>query len=127
MSADSKIKTLLIVDDSRVSRMIIRAMVQGRRPDWLVLEASNGEEAIQTVERDTPNYITMDLNMPGIDGLQTSERILQQVPATRIAVFTANVQDSTRKKSAELGLIFIPKPITQEGVDQALAFFAGNG
>lgn len=126
MSADNNIKTLLIVDDSRVSRMIIRAMVLERKPDWLVLEASNGEEAIQSAEQNTPNCITMDLNMPGIDGLQTSERILQKNPAIKIAVFTANVQDSTRKKSAALGLTFIPKPITQDGVDLALVFFAGK-
>lgn len=121
----NNISTLLIVDDSRVSRMMIRSMVLNRHPQWLILEAANGQEALQIAERDTPNFITMDLNMPGMDGLQASEQILARFPGTRIAIFTANIQEATRTRSKALGLAFIAKPITQESVDNALAFFTG--
>ena len=52
----NSIKTLLIVDDSRVSRMMIRTFVLAKYPQWIIIEAASGNEALEIVDRDTPNY-----------------------------------------------------------------------
>ena len=121
---DEEIKTILVVDDSRTSRLIIRSVILQTHPNWVVLEAGNGMDAMEIVERDTPNCITMDVNMPGIDGLETSEKILMKYPGTRIVVFTSNLQDSTRQKAREMGMHFVAKPVTEQSIFQALSAFS---
>ncbi len=114
---------LMIVDDSRMSRMLIKAIVVAQRPEWRIVEAASGDEAIARVDEEAPDYITMDVNMPGTNGLEAAERILQKHPGIRIAVCTANVQERMRDAAARAGLFFVGKPITEATVAPALAFF----
>ncbi len=116
-------KTLLIVDDSRVSRMMIRALVLERQPEWQIFEAGNGEEAVKQVRENMPDYVTMDMNMPGMDGVEASEQIRQAYPATKIVLLTANIQESSRQKAQQLGIAFVAKPITAASIEQALAYY----
>ncbi len=61
-------KTILIVDDSRVSRMMIRAMILEKHKDWILEEAASGEEALEKIRTFVPDLISMDVNMPGMGG-----------------------------------------------------------
>lgn len=115
--------TLLIVDDSRMSRMLIKALVAEMRPDWKILEAANGDEAVALAVEHQPAYISMDVNMPGISGLEAAGRIRIRQPEARIVLCTANIQESTREAAARVGLHFVAKPITAQSVASALAFF----
>lgn len=119
-------KILLIVDDSRVARMMARAIVSSLHPGWTVLEAASGEEAISALATQTPDYITMDYNMPGIHGVDAAREILQRVPHCRIVIFSANIQESISRQAEELGLRFVAKPITENSVKQALAILTGE-
>ncbi|HPP48297.1 MAG TPA: response regulator, partial [Accumulibacter sp.] len=62
----------LIVDDSRMSRMMIAKYVSQLRPAWSLLEASSGEEALAMIAVSCPDLISMDVNMPGMNGLQAA-------------------------------------------------------
>jgi CheY-like chemotaxis protein len=117
------IKTLLIVDDSRVSRMMIRTFVLAKHPQWIIIEAASGDEALKIVDRDTPNYCTMDINMPGLIGTEAAAQILNKYPGIRIAVFSANIQESHQTRAAALGARFVAKPVTERTVAKALEFF----
>lgn len=123
MPQSNCIKTLLIVDDSRVSRMMIRAFVLAKHPQWIVIEAASGNEALEIVDRDTPNCCTMDINMPGIIGTDAAEQILGKYPGIRIVIFSANIQESHQTRAATLGARFVAKPVTEKSVAQALEFF----
>ena len=61
----------LIVDDSRMSRLILQGLAQQRHPDWTVLHASSGEEALARVQEQVPNLVIMDFGLPGISGLES--------------------------------------------------------
>ncbi len=117
--------TLLIVDDSRTSRLLIRGVVATLRPHWRILDASNGDEALQLVEQDPPQFISMDVNMPGASGLEIAGRIRLKHPQIRIVLCTANIQDSVRQIAARVGLAFVPKPITERSVKESLDFWEG--
>jgi CheY-like chemotaxis protein len=106
-------KTVLIVDDSRVSRMMARQFILSAKPDWTVEEAGTGEEALDKVKAITPLLILIDVNMPGIGGLAAAEQLRQQCPGTHISLVTANVQNATRSRATELGIGFMEKPITE--------------
>ncbi len=114
---------LLIVDDSRMSRMLIRAIVVDSRPHWRIIEATTGDEAVALANEHLPDFVSMDVNMPGISGLEAAGRIRIRHPDTRIALCTANIQESTRDAAQKVGLYFVPKPITATSVGDAIGFF----
>lgn len=114
---------LLIVDDSRMSRMLIRAIVADSRPGWRIAEAVSGDEALLAVEKECPDFISMDVNMPGINGLEAAGRIRLHHPQARIVLCTANIQESMREAAARAGIHFVAKPITAQSVADAIAFF----
>jgi len=114
---------ILIVDDSSVSRMIIRGRVAILQPEWDVLEAANGDEAIAVVAAEQPDYITMDVNMPGMTGFEATERIRQTNSTARIVILTANIQGSSRGKAAQLSVHFVQKPVTQAAIQQVVDYF----
>ncbi|HEY5801775.1 MAG TPA: response regulator [Burkholderiaceae bacterium] len=114
-------KTILIVDDSRVSRLMARTYIVNKYPDWTVLEASTGEEALEKAQASTPFLILMDVNMPGMGGLAATEQLRALLPDTHITLVTANVQDGTRKRAQELGAGFVEKPITEARIHQLLS------
>lgn len=123
--SDRSNPTVLIVDDSKVSRMLIKANIEKLRPDWQIIQASSGDESITLTESSNPEFITMDLNMPGIDGLETSKRIKEKFPSIKIAMCTANFQDVVRDNANLSGLHFISKPITEKSIQEAIDFFEG--
>lgn len=104
---------ILIVDDSRLSRMISRQFVTNLHNDWKIDEAGTGEEAIALAATTAPYLILLDVNMPGIGGLETASRIRKSHPQTHIVLLTANVQHSVQAVAEELGLGFLPKPLKE--------------
>jgi len=109
----SESTTVLIVDDSRVSRMMARQFILSARPGWSVEEAATGEEALAKAAAAQPAVILIDVNMPGIGGLAAAEKLRHNCPGAHISLVTANVQNATRNRANELGIGFMEKPITE--------------
>lgn len=116
------VPTVLIVDDSRLSRTMIRTFITNAHPDWIILEASNGQEALEKTATLTVDAMTLDLNMPGMDGLSLATQFKAKYPQAHITLLTANIQDSVRHRAAATGVGFMAKPITEDNV---LAFLTG--
>lgn len=119
-------KKILIVDDSKVSRMVISAHIKAAHPDWEIIEAANGEDAIKTVKEQKPDYCTMDINMPGMLGTDAAEQILQNHPQMRLAIFSANVQDAMQNRANSIGSIFVAKPVTDKSIAIVLNYFTSG-
>ncbi len=115
--------TVLIVDDSKLSRMIIKALILEKHSDWNVMEATNADQTIALMQNmEEPNLITLDVNMPGMDGLALAALIRQTWTSVPIVIMTANVQDSVSRKCAELKIGFVEKPINAASVATALSY-----
>lgn len=117
---------LLVVDDSRVSRMIIKGKVASMCPDWEVFEATSGDEALALAPQLQPDFVTMDVNMPGISGFEAAEKLLGLLPQARIAMLTANIQESSRDRAVALGVKFVQKPVTEAAIQQAVEYFSAG-
>ncbi len=111
----------LIVDDSKLSRMMIQKFILQSHPDWHIEEASSGKEALELASSHDFQVITMDFNMPGMNGLDAAAQLRPQFPEAKIVLLTANVQESIQSKADDLGLDFIPKPITEEKIKTYVA------
>jgi two-component system chemotaxis response regulator CheY len=112
---------VLVVDDSRVARIMATHAVRQAVPDARIIEAADGQEAIDRMGECPASIILMDVNMPVMDGLKASELIRQSHPESRIILCTANIQDTIRAKAVELGIGFIAKPIDSARLVEALA------
>lgn len=80
---------VLIADDSRTFRMLLRDVLEADGKIEVVGEAANGAEAIALATELAPDLITMDLRMPGIDGLAATEEIMRRAP-TPIVILTGD-------------------------------------
>ena len=110
-------KTILLVDDSLISRMFMRKAVQGAYSHSNVLEASNGHDALSAVEGKSVDIALLDLNMPGgINGLALARSLKDLFTDIDIALVTANIQSAVREKASALGVEFIAKPITEDKI-----------
>ncbi|MEO4049011.1 chemotaxis protein CheB [Pseudomonas sp. CAU 1711] len=111
---------VLIVDDSSVSRMLVRAVLEGE--GYEVREAQDGDEALRLLAAYTPDIITMDVHMPGMDGYETTARILE-LYALPVVIVTASVDhfaSSTAMRALEAGaLAVLEKPTSPTSLDFA--------
>ena len=113
---------VLVVDDSRLARMVMASAFRRLRPDWELVEATGADEALGTIESDPVDIALIDFNMPGLDGLELVARIRECAPEMPIAVVSANLQDEIVARTRELKAAFIAKPLTDEALG---AFLSG--
>jgi CheY-like chemotaxis protein len=113
---------ILIVDDSKLARMVVTSALRRIRPDWTITEATSGEEALAAVQKGGVQIALVDFNMPGMDGLALVAKLRQTDARMPIAVVSANLQDEIIARARELNAAFVGKPLTDEALG---AFLAG--
>jgi two-component system chemotaxis response regulator CheB len=109
---------VLVVDDSRTVRAVLTRVLSGDSGLAVVAEAVSGEEAVAAVHHHRPDVVLMDVEMPGMDGLEASSRIAAERP-TPIVLFTTHA-DSRQLQAAfaalQRGVVdILPKPRDPEG------------
>jgi DNA-binding NarL/FixJ family response regulator len=60
----------------------------------VIAEAANGQDAIRTVEETAPDVVVMDLNMPGLSGLDATRRLTERIPSSRVLVLTVSAEEA---------------------------------
>ena len=101
----SKVKKirLLLVDDHPIVREGIKAAFSTRKTISIVGEASTGEEALRKALKLKPDVILMDINMPGMSGLEASRRLRKSVPETKILALTMHENREYILEMSQLG------------------------
>ena len=112
---------LLIVDDSStVRRSIERHIFSDRLTE--IYQAANGREAMELFERHRPEFVTMDLTMPEMDGLTCISKMMALKPDTRLMVISALGDAETAIEAVERGANeYVVKPFSAEDLNLALA------
>ncbi len=108
--------TVLIVDDSKLARIVVGKAVAAVKPDWARIEASSAEEALELLGSSTVDVAIFDYNMPGRNGIELAEQVRGERPDLPIAIATANVQDEIIARARAAGAVFVAKPITEESL-----------
>ena len=112
----------LITDDSKMARKMMSKSLKGLIPNVdEVLEASNGEEAVEQYKNHKPKVCFMDLTMPVMDGFEAVKQICEYDANAKIIIVSADIQEASKQRAKENGAIgFIKKPISEETLSSML-------
>ena len=107
---------LLIVDDAKLMRGMIKKAFSDV-PDTVILEAENGDNAIELFDATNPDLVTMDITMDYKNGVDAAREILARHPGAKIIMVTALGQENLLKDCINLGVKdFIVKPFTRDRI-----------
>lgn len=102
---------LLIVDDEQIEREGLQAILERAFPTLEIMQAKNGNHALEVVEAFHPDIILMDIKMPGLNGLETIERISSINPTIKFIMITAYDSFNYARHAIKLGVKdFLLKP-----------------
>jgi len=112
---NAKLQVLVIDDDAVVGRSFDRVLSE---KGYDVSTALSGEEAMETIENTDFDVVFTDIKMPGMDGLEVTERIKARCPWTPVVVITGYGTEANESKASVLGASgFVRKPLTPEIIE----------
>lgn len=110
---------LLIADDEEVARRAIAELCASLGHE-VVAEARSGRETIELAQVTNPDLLLLDINMPGLTGLEAASDILER-GAVPIVIITGHTDESLITDAARIGVFsYLVKPITRERLSAAI-------
>ena len=104
--------TILLVEDSDDTRYFMRLELE--HLGYSVIEAEDGQRAVDLAVQEQPDIILMDLSLPNMDGLEAASRIRQEKPLEKVPIIaiTAHQESSFRTSAASSGIdAYVTKPV----------------
>ena len=119
---------VLLVDDHELVRAGIKRLLDDAQGMEVIGEAASGESAIDLVRADTPDVILMDVNMPGIGGLEATRRLMPIDPELKVIVVTVHAGEPFPTRLLEAGASgYLTKDCGQHEIINAInSVFAGQ-
>jgi PAS domain S-box-containing protein len=112
-------RRILVVDDNRTNLQVAKLLL--KRHGFEVEVVTSGADAVEQVHVHPPDVVFLDLQMPEMDGFETSRKILQVCDSAYIIAMTAAATVDDRRASEEAGMRdFVPKPIKEAELTRAL-------
>lgn len=112
---------VLVVEDNKVNMLLTKTLLLKQFKNAVVIEAENGENAIEKFKQHQPHIVLMDIQMPIKNGYEAAEEILQIDPKAIIIALTAGIFTGEREKCIEIGMVdFVVKPLNKELFDTKL-------
>ncbi|OPX64103.1 MULTISPECIES: response regulator [unclassified Methanoregula] len=109
--------TVLVIEDNEKNRYLMSFILRGA--GYTVIEAVTGEEGVRTALRDHPDLILMDIQLPGIDGYETTRQIRASPGGATIPVIalTSYAMTGDRERALAAGCTgYIEKPINPDTI-----------
>ena len=114
-------KKIMVVDDSRIAQLQLQEILADTEYE-VVGCCQSGEEALDTFEKAQPDLVTMDIVMPGMDGLDAARLILEKHPNAKVLVISSLAYDDTINEATRLGAKgFVYKPFDHDQILEAFS------
>ena len=116
--------TILVVDDAKTMRDTLRDLLAPHGFD--IYEADNGESGLDMLGKQAIDLVISDLNMPGMDGIETLQRLraLPGCASLPVIAMTADATEAHRKRYLAAGMNgYLAKPLTPEAVAEMLRLY----
>lgn len=106
---------VLVVDDSKIARMGVIKSLRGVHPDAEIIQAINGQEAVELYQQERPDVVFLDLTMPVMDGYEALKKIKEIDEEAQVIVVSADIQSEAKLRVLVAGAKnMYPKPINTE-------------
>ena len=113
--------SLMLVDDHPLFRQGLRRVLEAQEDLEVIMEVSDGEEALRLVKQLVPDVVIMDINLPRMNGLQVTRELKQAVPEVAVIMLTAYHDDEQIFHSVRAGAAaYFPKDITPRRLVEAI-------
>ncbi|WP_414660422.1 response regulator transcription factor [Horticoccus sp. 23ND18S-11] len=113
-------KILLVDDEVHIRKFVSLILKQLGRP--VIIEASNGEDALVIYQAEKPDFVLLDVNMPRMDGIETLRKLKELDSGCRVIMLTSLANRETVERALELGALnYIRKDTPKEEIAQSLA------
>lgn len=115
----TRISRVVVVDDSAMMRRTVSDVLAGIAGVEIVGEAASGPQAIEVIAGNRPDIVSLDIELPGLNGLAVLDHVMKESPTRVILVssYTTRGAATTMEGLALGALDFVPKPSTEEGLD----------
>ena len=124
--AVSLLMKILVVDDSKAMRMMVRRTLRQAGYECDVAEAENGARGLEAVAAENPDLVLSDWNMPEMSGIEFLNNLNSQGVMVPFGFVTSESTDDMRRKAASAGALFlIAKPFTVDSFKKALGPLLG--
>lgn len=108
------VRKVLIIDDSKLARMLMTGMLGRLQPEWSVVEAASARDALALLADGGIDIALVDFNMPDMDGLALLTALRQAHPTMPAAIISANAQEGIVSRTHALDAAFIEKPLKED-------------
>lgn len=118
---------ILVAEDNAVNRELLRELLENS--GYTVVEACNGQEALQILEREQPDLLLLDISMPVLDGFGTVRKIRENpaLSALPVLAVTAYAMRGDREKILNSGFDgYLSKPVNSRSLAEELDRHLGN-
>jgi PAS domain S-box-containing protein len=120
---ETKPMRILVVEDNPVNQKLIRRMLASLGFEAAIAE--DGEACLDVCAGEPFDFIFMDIQMPGMDGFETTRRLRERGDRAWIVALTAHVMGEDRDRAVQAGMDdFLPKPVRLDAIKEAIARFA---
>ena len=108
---------VLVVDDARIMRNILKKTIKEKFNDFHIIEAKDGQDAIDLFKKEQPHLITMDITMERKNGLDAAREILKIDNNAKIIMVTSLGQEKMLSECVQVGVRdYIVKPFSKERI-----------
>ena len=121
VSSNGALPTIMVVEDFEDNRFMMRRLLE--MSGYRVLEAVNGEEAVELARRERPGLILMDLSLPLLDGLAATRRIRQEADLRDVPIVAVSAHDTADFHAEALAAgcnDYVTKPIDFDQLEALL-------
>mgnify|MGYP000148785427 FL=1 len=120
-------KRVLCIEDNVSNMRLVGRIVEAEKHDFL--SAADGPAALGLIEQERPDLILLDINIPGVDGLEIARRLKANAALSTIPIIatTANVLIGDRERCLEAGCdAYLPKPLDVRELQDVLRAYLGR-
>lgn len=120
-------RSILVVDNEPFNVDLVKTILQ--KGGFKVRSAVSGDAALASVRQSKPDLVLMDLQLPGMDGLETTRKLLEEAKdaSVKVVAFSALAMPEDRKRAMEAGCIgYITKPIGAKELIAAVNGYIGG-
>jgi len=112
---------VLVVDDSAFMRTLLSKIFKNTPNVGEIMEAENGIKALELYKKKRPDLVTMDIDMPEMNGLDVAKKIKSFDPKAKIVMVTSSDKTDTREEAEKIGMCgYITKPFDRVKIKELI-------